>query len=137
MKTRFLDSILFFLLVAAPLPAANCDPVPTLEISDVRTTLVGNDVREDRVIDATATKDGQPLPAAFVRLYIGKALVQQTLTDLHGHFLLENLTVGHYTLSIQGLGRFRLDVTPPRMHQQAFYGFSSFHGCLSWGENSD
>jgi hypothetical protein len=125
------------LLTTAPLATANCDPLPTLEISDVRTTLVGNEWKEDRVIDATASKDGKPLPLAIVRLYIGKVLVEWTMADKRGHFLLENLTVGPYTLSIQDIGRFRLEVTPPRIHQQFFYSFSSNHGCLDWGETSD
>lgn len=137
MKTRFLISILLSIPTTAPLATANCDPLPTLEISDVRASLVGNELKEDRVIDATAAKDGKPLPLAIVRLYIGKVLVQWTMTDKHGHFLLENLTLGHYTLSIQGVGRFSLAVTPPRIHQQAFYGFSNNHSCLDWGENTD
>lgn len=137
MKTRLLISILLSILATAPLATANCDTLPTLEISDVRASLVGNELKEDRVIDATAAKDGKPLPLAIVRLYIGKVLVQWTMTDKHGHFLLENLTLGHYTLSIQGVGRFSLEVTPPRIHQQVFYGFSNNHGCLDWGENTD
>ena len=137
MKTRLPISILLALLITAPLATANCDPLPTLEISDLRTSLVGNKAKEDRVIDATAAKDGKPLPFAIVRLYIGKVVVQWTVTDKHGHFLLENLTVGHYTLSIQDIGRFSIEVTPPRIHQQSFYGFSSNHGCLDWGANSD
>ena len=136
MKTRLI-SILLSLITTAPLATANCDPLPTLEISHVRTTLVGNAVKEDRVVDATATKDGKPLPLTIVRLYIGKALVEWTMTDKRGHFLLENLTVGHYTLSIQDIGRFSLEITPPRIHQQFFYFFSSNHGCLDWGETSN
>lgn len=138
MKTRLPIFILLSVLTTAPLASAHfCDPLPTLEISDVRTSLVGNEMKEDRVIDATTAKDGKPLPFAIVRLYIGKVVVQWTMTDKHGHFLLENLTVGHYTLSIQDIGRFSLEVTPPRIHQQSFYGFSSNHGCLDWSENTD
>lgn len=104
MKTRLPLSILLSLLTIAPLATANCDPLPTLEIYDVHATLVGNEWKEDRVIEATATKDGKPLPLAIVRLYIGNVLVQWTMADKRGHFLLETLTVGQYTLSIQGIG---------------------------------
>lgn len=137
MKARLPLSILLSLLTIAPLATANCDPLPTLEISDVHATLVGNEWKEDRVIEATATKDGKPLPLAIVRLYIGRVLVQWTMADKRGHFLLETLTVGQYTLSIQGIGRFSLEVTPPRIHQQFFYFFSSNHGCPGWGATSD
>ena len=137
MKTRLPLFILLSLLTTTPLATAKCDPPPTLEISDVHTTLVGNEWKEDRVIEATALKDGKPLPLAIVRLYIGKVLVQWTMADKRGHFLLETLTVGHYTLSIQSIGRFSLEVTPPRIHQQVFYSFSSNHGCLDWVETTN
>jgi hypothetical protein len=126
------------LVVTAPLTArTNCDPPPTLEISDLRTTVVGETLRKDRVIDGTASKDSEPLRSAKIYLYSGKKLVQRTTTDAHGHFLLENLRLGHYTLSFEGMGSFSIEVMPPRFSQQSSYDFSSLHGCLSWGETSD
>jgi hypothetical protein len=126
------------LVVTAPLAAGtNCDPLPTLEISDVRTILIGDSLRKERAIDGTASKDSEPLRFAEVRLYSGKKLVQRTTADEHGHFLLENLLLGRYTLSFEGMGSFSIEVTPPRFSQQSYYDFSSRHGCLSWGETSD
>ena len=126
------------LVVTARLAAeTKCDPLPTVQISDVRTTLIGDTLRKDRVIDGTASKDSEPLPFAEVRLNSGKKLVQRTTTDAHGHFLLENLPLGRYSLSFEGMGSFSIEVTPPRFSQQYYYSFSSVHGCLSWGENTD
>lgn len=136
MGTSFPLGILLLLSPATSLPAVTCSPLPVLEISDVRSTLVGDQLKKDRVLDALVMKDGQPFPAALVRLYIGHALVEQTLTDMRGHFLLEYLTVGRYTLSIQGFGRITLEVTDG-VQQQSFYSFSSNHGCLSWGASTD
>ena len=131
-------SALFSLVVAAQVAARpKCDPLPVLQIDDVRTTVVGDSVSTDRVIDGTVLKEGQPLRFVAVRLYSGRRVVRQTMTDAQGHFLLENLPLGRYALSFQLLGRFQIDVTPPHLSQQAFYGFSSFHGCLSWGMNTD
>jgi len=126
------------LLVTSRLAAATgCAPLPTLQISDVRTTLVGDTLRVDRAIDGTASKDSEPLRFAKVRLYVGTKLVQRTTTDAHGHFLLENLAPGRYILSFVGMGRFSIEVTPPRFSQQFYYGFGSVHGCLNWGFNTD
>jgi hypothetical protein len=138
MNTRLAGAMLASLVVTARLAAGmKCDPLPTLQISDVRTTLIGDTLRKDRVIDGTASKDSEPLPLAEVRLNSGKKSVQRTTTDAHGHFLLENLRLGHYTLSFEGLGSFSIDVTPARFSQQSYYNFSSLHGCLSWGETSN
>jgi hypothetical protein len=138
MNIRFTVLMPMALLVTSSLAAATgCDPLPTLQISDVRTTLIGGILREDRVIDGTASKDSEPLRFAKVRLYAGKKLVQRTTTDLHGHFLLENLAPGRYTLSLEGMGRFSIEVTAPRFSQQFYYGFGSLRGCLSWGFNTD
>jgi hypothetical protein len=138
MKIRLIVLMLTALAVTSRLvAAAGCDVLPTLQISDVRTTLMGNTLREDRVIDGTAFKDSEPLRFATVRLYIEKKLVQRTTTDAHGHFLLENLVPGGYTLSFKGMGRFSIEVTAPRFSQQFYYGFTSLHGCLSWGSSTD
>jgi Carboxypeptidase regulatory-like domain len=138
MNIRLPLLMLTALVVTSRLAAApGCDPLPTLQISDVRTTLTGDSLREDRVIDGTASKDSEPLRFAKVRLYAEKNLVQRTTTDAHGHFLLENLAPGGYTLSFEGMGRFSIEVTAPRFFQQSYYGFSSLHGCLSWGVNTD
>jgi len=130
--------VLASLVVTARLAAgAKCDPLPTLQISDVRTTLIGDTLLKDRVIDGTAFKDSDPLRFAVVRLTSGTKLVQRTTTDAQGHFLLDKLALGRYTLSFEGMGSFSIEVTPPRFSQQFYYNFSSRHGCLSWGETSD
>jgi len=138
MNTRLAIAMLASLLVAECLAAGTtCDTLPSLQITDVRTTLVGDTLRKERVIDGTASKDSEPLEFAQVRLYSGKKLVEHTTTDARGHFLLENLHVGRYRLSFEGMGSFSIEVTPPRISQQAYYGFTSLHGCLSWGLTSD
>ena len=138
MTIRIAASALFSLVVAAHVAAGpKCDPLPILQIDDVRTTIEGDSVRTDRVIDGTVLKEGQPLRFIAVRLYSARKVVRQTTTDAQGHFLLENLPLGRYALSFQGLGRFQIEVTPPHLSQQAFYGFGSLHGCLSWGMNTD
>ena len=138
MNTRLTISMLASLAVTEPLAAGtSCDPLPRLEISDVRAILIGDTLRKDRVIDGTACKDSEPLRSAEVRLYSGKKLIQHTTTDAHGHFLLENLRLGRYTLWFEGLGSFGIEVALPSISQQAFYAFTSRHGCLSWGYSSD
>jgi hypothetical protein len=138
MVIRIVASALFTLAAAALVEAGpKCDPLPVLQIFDVRTTVVGDSVKTDRVIDGTATKDFEPLRFVLVRLYAGKKVVRQSTTDAQGHFVLENLPLGRYTLSFQIMGNFRIEVTPPRFPQQDFYEFSSIHGCLGWGFNSD
>lgn len=138
MVMRIAASALFSLAAAALVAAGpKCHPLPVLQIFDVRITVAGGAVRTDRVIDGTALKEGQPLKFAAVELYSGRKLVQQTMTDALGHFLLENLLLGRYTLAFKGLGRFAIEVTPPRMSQQAFYGFGRFHGCLDWGMDTN
>jgi hypothetical protein len=104
---------------------------------DVHTVLEGDTLSADRVIDGTASEDGQPLRLAAVRLYSGQKLVRQSTTDGHGHFLLENLSIGHYGLSFRGLGVFDIQIVRPHIVQQVFYFFSSDKGCLSWGFNTD
>jgi hypothetical protein len=138
MNMRLTVLMLMALVVTPHLAATTgCDLLPTVQISDVRTTLVGDTLRVDRVIDGTASKDSEPLRFGKVRLYAEKKLVQRTTTDAHGHFLLENLAPGRYILSFEGMGRFSIEVTAPRIFQQFYYGFSSLHGCLSWGFNTD
>jgi hypothetical protein len=138
MNARLAVAMLASLVVTVRLGAGTkCDPLPTLQISDVRTTLIGDTLRKDRVIDGTASKDSEPLRFAQVRLSSGKKLVQRTTTDAQGHFLLENLPLGRYTLSFEGVGIFTIEVTPPRFSQQFYYNFSSLHGCLSWGETTN
>jgi hypothetical protein len=133
-NARLAIAMLASLVVTARLAGTKCDPLPTLQISDVRTTLIGHTLRKDRVIDGTASKDSEPLPFAEVRLNSGKKLVQRTTTDAQGHFLLESIPLGRYSLSFEGMGSFSIEVTPPRFSQQYYYSFSSVHGCLSWGE---
>jgi Carboxypeptidase regulatory-like domain len=138
MIIRIAASALFSLAAAALVAAGpKCDPLPVLQISDVRITVVGDSLRTDRVIDGTVHKEGQPLKFAAVGLYSGRQVVRQTTTDAQGHFLLENLPLGRYTLAFKGLGSFPIEVTPPRTAQQFFYGFGTFHGCLDWGMNTD
>ena len=138
MIIRIAASALFSLAAAALVAAGpKCDPLAVLQISDVRITVVGDSVRTDRVIDGTVLKEGQPLKFAAVGLYSGRKVVRQTTTDAQGHFLLENLPLGRYTLAFKGLGSFPIEVTPPRIPQQFFYGFGSLHGCLSWGFSTD
>lgn len=79
MKTRLPIFILLSVLTTAPLASAHsCDPLPTLEISDVRTSLVGNEVKEDRVIGEAQGKN---------ILHIGKG----TLEQLKGYRWLGNI----------------------------------------------
>jgi hypothetical protein len=138
MNSSLAVAVLASLVVTARLPAGTkCDPLPILQISDVRTTLIGDTLKKDRVIDGTASKDSEPLRFVEVRLNSGKKLVQRTTTDAQGHFLLDKLPLGRYTLSFEGLGSFRIEVTPPRFSQQFYYNFSSRQGCLSWGETSN
>jgi hypothetical protein len=70
-------------------------------------------------------------------LYSGKKVVRQARTDAEGHFVLENPSLGRYTLSIQGMGDFRIEITLARFSQQVFYSFFSIQGCLGWGLNAD
>jgi hypothetical protein len=35
------------------------------------------------------------------------------------------------------MGKFKVDVVPPTVGQGFFYNFSSNHGCLSWGFNTN
>jgi hypothetical protein len=58
MKIRLIVLMLTALAVTSRLvAAAGCDVLPTLQISDVRTTFMGDTLREDRVIaDATGTR---------------------------------------------------------------------------------
>jgi len=140
MNARLAVGMLASLVVTARLAAGTkCDPLPVLQISDVRTTLIGDTLRKDRVIDGTASMDSAPLLFTEVRLHSGKKLVQRTITDAQGHFLLElnKLPPGRYTLSFEGMGSFNIEVTPPRFSQRFYYNFSSLHGCLGWGETSD
>jgi hypothetical protein len=131
------SAILSLTLMAHPSVPTNCDPLPVLEISDSAIGPAGGAVKTERVIDGTVTKDSVRLQFAAVRLYSGKKVVRQTKTDAEGHFVLENLSLGRYILSIQGIGDFKVEITPPRLWQQVFYSFSSIQGCLSWGFSTD
>jgi hypothetical protein len=138
MLIPFTATMLLFLAVTVHWArAANCDPLPVVPIAGVRTTLVGDHVRTDRVLDGTASIEELPLVFAEVRLYSGKKLVQVTATDAQGHFLLEDLPLGRYTLTLENLGSFRIEVTRRHFPQQVYYGFSKYHGCLGWGADSD
>jgi hypothetical protein len=137
MKNRF---ALFILVAAAPVVTAaqaKCSSPATVSISDVRVTRAGDTLRSDRVIDGKALKDGKPLQFAEVRLYSGGKIVQRSGTDEQGRFLLENLSEGRYRLWFKGMGVFTIEVTPTHMTQQAQYGFSSDHGCLGWGADTN
>jgi hypothetical protein len=124
-------------LTAPAVAQTRCPRPPTLTMFDVHTVLEGDKLRADRVIEGTASKDGQPLRLAAVRLYSGQKLVRQTTTDGRGHFLLENLSMGHYRLSFRGLGVFDIKIVRPQVVQQGFYFFTSDKGCLSWGFTTD
>jgi hypothetical protein len=131
-------SAILSLTLMAHLPVPNhCAPLPVLQISDPATSPAGGAAKTERVIDGAVTKDSQRLQFAAVRLYSGKKVVQQTRTDAEGHFVLENLSLGRYTLSIHGMGDFKIEVRPPRFSQQVFYSFTSIQGCLSWGFSTD
>jgi hypothetical protein len=106
-------------------------------LDDVRTVLNGDVLTADRVIDGSAAQEGKPLSFAEVRLYAGAKLIAQMTTDEQGHFLLENLPLGRFRLSFKGLGTFNIQLDPPKLTQQCFYSFGSYHGCLDWGLTSD
>lgn len=138
MNLRFTLLMVMILSCAANLPAqTKCDPLPVLQIDDVRTVLKGNVLTYKRDVQGNASIDGKPLAFADVRLYSAHKLVRHTTTDAKGEFLLENLPLGPYRLRFKGLGTFDIEVIPPRMMQEAYYGFTRYHGCLSWGANSD
>jgi hypothetical protein len=124
------------LMAHMPVPT-NCDSLPVLQISDPGISRAGDAAKTERVIDGTVTKDSARLQFAAVRLYSGKKVVRQTRTDAQGHFVLKNLSMGRYTLSIQDMGNFRIEITAPHFSQQKFYSFSGDQGCLSWGFSTD
>jgi len=88
-------------------------------------------------MEGSATKDGRPLGLAQVRLYAAGKLIRNTTTDKEGHFTLLNLPLGHYRLMFKGLGSFDVEVAPPLILQNFFYGFGRSHGCLDWGADSN
>lgn len=154
MYLHFAAAILLSVVGSMPLAAmTKCDPLPPLQVSDVRQTLIGNSLRADRVIDGTAFKDSTPLAFAEVLLYSGKNLIRRTFTEFDGHFLLEGLSEGRYILAFEGMGSFQseghyilafeemssfqIEVIPARFSQQCFYVFSTYHGCLSWGYSTN
>lgn len=141
MKKRLALLILAALAPAFPVAAqtaqTKCSSPPTVRVFDVRVTRADDTLRSDRVIDGKASKDGRPLQFAQVRLYFGGKIVQHVSTDEQGRFLVENLSVGRYRLWFKGMGTFKIAVTPPRMMQQAHYGFSSDHGCLDWSADAN
>lgn len=135
---RFTVCVLLALVLPAPLPGiSQCSPLPTLRILDRGISASGNTSGMDRSIEGTAFKDGYPLRFAEVRLYSDGKIVQSIFTDEHGRFLLEGLHLGFYKLSLDGIGVFSLEVAAPKFTQQFYYGFSSNHGCLSWGFDSN
>jgi hypothetical protein len=138
MYLHFAAAILLSVVGSTPLAAmTKCDPLPTLQISDVRQTLIGNSLVADRAIDGTAFKDSTPLAFAEVQLLSGKNVLRRTVTDFDGHFLLEDLSEGRYILAFEGMGSFQIEVTPARFSQQFYYGFSRYHGCLGWGSDTN
>jgi len=106
-----------------------CEQPPALTIFD---RLSG-----ERIVDGTAFKDGQPLQFANVHLYSTRRVVLKAKTDSQGHFLLRGVPTGSYRLAFKGMGKFKVDVVPPRTQQGFFYRFDSIHGCLSWGFNTN
>jgi len=124
------------LMAHLPVPT-NCAPLPVLQISDPGISRAGGAAKTERAIDGTVTKDSARLQFAAVRLYSGKKVVRQTRTDVQGHFVLKNLSMGRYTLSFQDMGNFRIEITAPRFSQQIFYSFIGDQGCLSWGFSTD
>jgi len=131
------SAFLSLALVAPPGIPNNCDLLPTLEISDPGISRAGGVAKTERVLDGTVTKDLEPFRFAAVLLYSGKKVIRQTRTDAQGHFVLERLPRGLYILSIQGMGDFKIEVTPPHLSQQFFYSFNSTQGCLDWGMSTD
>ena len=71
MYTRFIARMLFSVVGSGHLEAIKCHPLPTLEIPDLRTTLIGITLKTDRVIEGTASKDSEPLQFAKVEIYSG------------------------------------------------------------------
>jgi len=144
MYLRFIATILLSVIGSGHFEAIKCDPLPTLQIIGVRTTLVGNTPKADRVIEGTASKDFEPLQFANVELYseeipryLEDGAFQHTMNDFQGYFLLEDVPEGHYTLRFEGMGNFQIEVPPPHFWQNPYYGFTSNHGCLSWGFSMD
>ena len=125
--------IVLFLLVTISLVAAEhkCEQPPALTIYDRMRG--GTGLSGERMVDGTAFKDEQPLQFANVRLYSNRRVVLKAKTDSEGHFLLRGIRPGSYRLALKGMGKFKVDVVPPRISQGFFYRFSSDHGCLSWG----
>jgi hypothetical protein len=134
------SSLLFALLATTAQLAARteCPSPATVHIYGGRTALKGHALGWERSIEGTAIKDEGPLRHADVRLYAGNKLVRHTATDERGHFLLKDLSLGHYRLSFKGLGAFEIDLLPPQMPQlEYYYTFSNYHGCLSVGFSAD
>jgi hypothetical protein len=134
----FSPLLLALLAITAPSAAqSKCSPPPTVEVHGGQTVLKGDVLVWQRSIEGTAIKDEGPLQHANVRLYSGNKLVGHTATDKEGHFLLKDLSLGHYRLSFKGLGAFEIDLLPPHMAQQEYYTFSRYHGCLSVSFSAD
>ena len=128
--------VVLFLLVNIPLLAAEqkCEQPPALTIFD--RMRAGTGLSGERMVDGTAFKDERPLQFANVYLNSNRRVVLKTKTDSQGHFLLRGIRPGSYTLTFKGMGKFKVDVVPPSS-QGVFYRFSSNHGCLSWGFNTN
>jgi hypothetical protein len=125
-------------VVSAPLASQpKCSAPPAVVVFDVRAVRNNDTLVGDRAIEGSASKEGRPLDLTQVRLYSDGKLVRSAVTDKRGHFLLANLPVGHFRLTFRGLGAFDVEVLPPHMAQQAFYGFSRTGGCLSWGMDTN
>jgi hypothetical protein len=129
--------VVLFLLVTIPLVAAEqkCEQPPALTIFD--RLRAGTGLSGERMVDGTAFKDEQPLQFANVHLSSNRRVVLKAKTDSQGHFLLRGIRPGSYRLAFKGMGKFKVDVVPPRTQQAFFYTFSSNHGCLSWGFNTN
>jgi hypothetical protein len=135
---RFTLLMLAFLSCAANVTAqTKCDPLPVLQIDGARFVSRGGVSRYKRVIHGGASIEGKPLAFATVQLYSAHKLFRHTTTDAKGNFLLENPPLGRYRLRFKGLGTFDIEVIPPHTVQEVYYGFTGYHGCLSWGADSD
>ena len=137
-KMCFSSLVLALLATTAQLAVrAKCPPPATVQIHDGRTVRKGDALVWERSIEGTAIKDEGPLQHADVRLYSGNKLVRHTAADERGHFLLKDLSLGHYRLTFKGLGAFEIDLVPPHIPQQEYYTFSNYHGCLSVSFSAD
>ena len=141
MKTYLVLSVLLVTTLALGADK-KCAPPPAITIYDVPAAVgyaIGDltTLSAERMVDGGAFKDDEPLQFADVRLYSGSRLVHSTKTDSHGYFQLRAPRVGSYTLVFKAMGTFKVEVLPPHITQHSQRSFSSNHGCLSWGSDTN